>query len=88
MCVVDPTLQAQTLHPLSDTAAVRRIVEQLGDELSRRMTAAGAMPGSRQVGWLLAVRPSTISRTCTCRGWLHMCAPCYLCCMGMVQGVG
>jgi hypothetical protein len=43
-------LQVQSLHPMSDLAAVRRIIDQLGQELSKRMAAAGAAPGSRQVG--------------------------------------
>lgn len=67
LCV--PTLQAQTLHPLSDIGAVRHIIEQLGDELGKRMTAAGATPGSRQVGSLLAAMHPHASSVChVCRG--------------------
>jgi hypothetical protein len=42
--------QAQALHPLSDVSVVRRAAKELGDELARRMQAAAAAPGSRQVG--------------------------------------
>jgi hypothetical protein len=42
-------VQAQALHPLSDVGAVRRLVGQLGTELTRRMEQAQALPGSRQV---------------------------------------
>jgi hypothetical protein len=46
--------QTQALHPLSDVSAVRRMVQQLGDELTSRMKAAEVMPGSRQVrAWLV-----------------------------------
>jgi hypothetical protein len=68
MCVVYPTLQAQTLHPLSDIAVVRPIIEQLGDEMVKRMTAAGATPGSRQVGWLLRRKASIHMHHGVCRG--------------------
>ncbi|KAF6258348.1 Transglutaminase-like superfamily-domain-containing protein [Scenedesmus sp. NREL 46B-D3] len=46
-------LLAQALHPLSDVAAVRRLVRQLGQELTRRMQQAQALPGSRQAVELL-----------------------------------
>lgn len=50
-CCTPP--QAQSFHPLTDMAAVRGIVAQLGDELAKRMQQAGAQPGSREASSLV-----------------------------------
>jgi len=68
-CTVPPSLlvlQAQALHPLADMSAVRCIIQQLGDELIRRLDSAGAASDSMQVrGPVVMVIAASLLHMCT-----------------------